>query len=428
MQIVMTASQPFSFIHCADLHLDSPFEGLHALEPQIAATLRDATFKAFDQVIDLAIDTQVDFVIIAGDVYDGADRSLRAQLRFREALRRAVAAGIECFVAHGNHDPLSGWEASLKMPEGVHRFGGQQVEHLIVKRGSEPLAEIYGISYPVREVRHNLASQFQRQPGQSFHIGVLHCNVGGDPTHDNYAPCTLTDLIDSGMDYWALGHIHNPKVIRDREPCVIYPGNTQGRNVREAGPRGCYLVRVDENRRLQTKFVATDVVRWSTQEVNIADLRDIDELLEVLAEIVEETRKTADGRAAILRLALIGRGELHRQLRHLDPDRDLALPLREGELNRDDFVWVESVQNRTRPPVDIARKRQVQDFIGDFLRAAEALRQDQQPTARLHKLFAARSEHTLIARHLKQLAQNDWSVLLDDAETLGLDLLLGDQE
>ncbi|MDD3580961.1 MAG: DNA repair exonuclease [Desulfobacca sp.] len=424
----MTACQPFSFIHCADLHLDSPFEGLHALEPQIAAILRDATFKAFGQVIDLAINAKVDFVIIAGDVYDGADRSLRAQLRFRDALRRAVEAGIECLVAHGNHDPLSGWEAALTLPPGVHRFGGQQVEHLIVKRGSEPLAEIYGISYPVREVRDNLASQFQRQPGQSFHIGVLHCNVGGDPHHDNYAPCTLTDLINSGMDYWALGHIHNQKVLRDREPCIIYPGNTQGRNVREAGPRGCYLVRVDENRHLQTEFVATDVVRWYTQEVNIADLNSIDDLLEVLTEILEETRKAADGRAAILRLTLVGRGELHRQLRHLDPDRDLGSRLREGELNRDDFVWVESVQNRTRPPVDIERKRQVQDFIGDFLRAAEALRQDQHPAALLHKLLAARPEHTLIAKYLNKLTQEDWLAMLGDAETLGLDLLLEDQE
>jgi DNA repair exonuclease SbcCD nuclease subunit len=136
----MENMQPVNFVHCADLHLDSPFEGIHALEPDIASALRDATFRAFENVVNLAIREKADFLIIAGDVYDGADRSLRAQLRFRDTLRKAIENNIQCFVVHGNHDPLSGWEAGLIMPEGVHRFGGNDVEQFTVKRGSEDLA------------------------------------------------------------------------------------------------------------------------------------------------------------------------------------------------------------------------------------------------------------------------------------------------
>jgi len=84
------AGSKFSFIHCADLHLDSPFEGLQQVAPALARLLRDPTFQAFDQVINLALEHRVDFIIVAGDVYDGADRSLRAQLRFRDALARAA--------------------------------------------------------------------------------------------------------------------------------------------------------------------------------------------------------------------------------------------------------------------------------------------------------------------------------------------------
>ncbi|MFP3869048.1 MAG: exonuclease SbcCD subunit D [Desulfobacteraceae bacterium] len=424
----MTDSPPFSFVHCADLHLDSPFEGIHALEPGIAAVLRDATFRAFDNLIDLALDQGVDFIIIAGDVYDSADRSLRAQLRFRETLRRAVEAGLQCFVAHGNHDPLSGWEAGLKLPEGVYRFSGEGGEWITVRRRNEPLAYISGTSYPIREVRKNLVPLFQRQDDELFHIGVLHCNVGGDPSHDNYAPCSLDDLIAARLDYWALGHIHNQKILRDFDPCIIYPGNTQGRSVRELGPRGCYLVRVDGSRRPYPEFVPTDVVRWFSQEVEIADLHTFDDLLDLLAATLENTRTQAEGRGAILCLQLSGRGPLHGQLRQIDPERDLALPLREGETERADFVWVESVQTRTRPLLDIDRKRQVQDFVGDFLRAAEAIRQDRQPAAILHNLLTQRPEHYPITRYLKQLTQADLLALLNDAETLGLDLLLGDED
>jgi DNA repair exonuclease SbcCD nuclease subunit len=419
----------FSFVHCADLHLDSPFEGLQAVEPQIAAVLRGATFKAFDNVIDLALQERVDFLIVAGDVYDGADRSLRAQLKFRESLQRAFAAGIKCFVGHGNHDPLSGWEANLKMPEAVHRFGGQEVERLVaVERDGLPLAYISGLSYPIREVRENLVPKFRRRESRPFAIGVLHCNVGGNPSHDNYAPCTVADLTAAGMDYWALGHVHAAQILKEREPCIVYPGNTQGRNIREMGAKGCYLVRVDENGHVTPKFVSTDVVRWFRGNIDINDLTTWDDLLDHLYRAREEVRAAAEGRAAILRLQISGRSDLHADMRRADPERDLVLPLREGETERPDFVWVESLQNRTRPPLDISQRLNDPDFIGDFLRAAENIRTAENPAAFLRQVLAERPEHRVIARHLEQFTDTDLLSLLNDAETMGLDLLVPEEE
>lgn len=417
-----------TFVHCADLHLDSPFEGIHALEPEIASALRDATFKAFDKVVDLAIRQHADFLIIAGDVYDGADRSLRAQLRFRDGLRRAIENNICCFVAHGNHDPLSGWEAGLIMPEGVHRFSGDDVEQFIVRRGSEDLAYIYGISYPVRNVQENLARKFKPQVDAPFAIGVLHCNVGGNPNHDNYAPCVVDDLMNCRIDYWALGHIHARKVISDCMPYVVYPGNTQGRSVRELGARGCYLVRVDETDSVKAEFVATDSIRWSTREVDITDSDTIDDLLDALYRSREEVRGESEGRAAVLRLKLIGRGDLHSKLKRVEPDRDLAAVLREGESERSDFVWVESVQVATRPPIDIMKRRGVEDFVGYFLRAAETLRAQPNAGSGIVELLTGRPEHRVIAEQIDHFSDTDLLSILSDAETLGLDQLLGEEE
>jgi DNA repair protein SbcD/Mre11 len=349
----MSNAIPFSFIHCADLHLDSPFEGIHAVAPDIAAMLREATFQAFEQIIDLAVKAPVDFVIVAGDVHDGENRSLRAQLRFRDALRKAGEAGIQSFIAHGNHDSLAGWEAHLNLPDMVKRFGGQGVECFPVQRQGATLAYLHGMSYPVREVKTNLATGFVRHPDAPFAIGVLHCNVGGDPNHDNYAPCSLEDLRAAGMDYWALGHIHAQRILQPQDPCIVYSGNPQGRNWREMGPRGCYLVQVDGARRITPTFVATDVLRWFIQDLDIGELSTWDDLLDDLMRVREDARARAEGRAAIMRLNLVGRGDLHRELaRKIDLERDLAEPLREGEPGRSDFVWVEAIRNRTRPPLD----------------------------------------------------------------------------
>ena len=425
----MTAFRPFSFVHCADLHLDSPFEGIHAAAPAIAAVLREATFTAFDRIIDLAINEAVDFIIVAGDVHDGENRSLRAQLRFRDALRRAGEAGLRCFVAHGNHDPLSGWEAHLTMPEQAGRFGGQGVECFTVQRQGATLAHIYGISYPVKEVKVNLAPGFRRDPEAPFAIGVLHCNVGGDPNYDNYAPCGVEDLAAAGMDYWALGHIHARKIIRDQEPCIVYAGNPQGRSRREMGPRGCYLVRVDGARRITPTFVPTDVVRWSVEDLDIAGLSTWDDLLDELSRVREEVRAGGEGRAAILRLKLTGRGEMHRELaRRIDLERDLAEPLRDGEPERPDFVWVESVQNRTRPPLDLGQRRLVQDFVGDFLNAAQNWRAQENPGTGLREVLKQRPEHRVIATTLSQLADDELLAILNDAEILGVDQLLPEED
>jgi DNA repair protein SbcD/Mre11 len=418
----------FSFVHCADLHLDSPFEGLHAVAPDIGQALRRATFQAFDNIIDLAIRESAAFLIVAGDVYDSAHRSLAAQIRFRESLRRAAAAGVQCFVAHGNHDPLSGWDAEIALPEGVQRFGGEQVDCCLARRGGETLAHLYGISYPTREVRENLVPKFPPAGEGPFAIGVLHANVGGDPNHDNYAPCSLNDLAGRRMDYWALGHVHKASILREENPCVVYPGTPQGRSVREPEARGCFLVRVSRTGQPLPEFVPTDAIRWFVDTLDLSAARSLDDLLDDMARRKEDIRRSATGRGAIWRLALTGRGDLHALLRRLDLERELTQPLREEETGRAEFVWLESVRLMTRPLVDLAQRRQVQDFLGDVLRAAEALRRAADPDTVLREVVSHRPGHRLLAARLEKLAPQDWLALLDEAESHVLDLLSGEDE
>ena len=366
--------QPFSFVHAADFHLDSPFEGIRAADPSIADHLRDATFKAFEQIITLCIDKRVDFILIAGDVYDGADRSLRAQLKFRDELASLAKEGIQSFVVHGNHDPLSGWSAGLEWPEEVHLFGADTIEDIPVQNNGETLCHIYGISFPVADVRRNLALEFQRTDDGPFAIGLLHCNVGSDTGHEPYAPCSLDDLVKAGMDYWALGHVHNRNILREDSPMVIYPGNPQGRNIRETGPRGCYLEEVDTEGQPQASFIECDVVRWAKETVDIMELPDEESLIKGLDECVATIREEDPHRSAILRVTLTGSGPLHHTLKQTGVVEDLLERLQE-DINPP-FVWVERLTVSTKPAIDLGARSQDEDFVGNLLRLVNSIRND----------------------------------------------------
>ena len=296
------------FVHAADLHLDSPFRGIRSeAPPHVADALHRATFEAYENIIGLCLRERVDALLVAGDIYDGADRSLRAQLRFVDGLDRLDAAGIRSFICHGNHDPLDGWEARLALPTGCLRFG-REVSGEPVFPDEPERATVFGISYPTREVRENLSPLFRRQHNSGFSVGLLHANVGGNLDHDSYAPCSVTDLSETGMDYWALGHVHTRQVLRQERPTVVYPGNPQGRNPRETGPRGVYLVEVDDSGSPRLNFRPVDALRWQVAEVGIGGLESEQDLLDAIDFVIGGCSESSEGRPVVYRLMLTGAG------------------------------------------------------------------------------------------------------------------------
>lgn len=394
----------FRFIHAADLHLDSPFAGLSGVPEQVRQALRESTFTALHRLTELAIRERADFVLIAGDVYESADRSLRAQVRFHKAMQRLAENGISAFVVHGNHDPLDGTQARLSWPDSVHFFAPGQVERVEVNLpGKGYVADIYGVSYPTSAVRDNYALSFRRLGGAPYCIGLLHANVDHASEHGDYAPCTLPELIGRGMDYWALGHIHSRRVLHEN-PYVVYPGNIQGRSIRELGPKGCYLAEVDEAGQTRLSFHPLDAVRWQQSRVSIAGLWTEQELKDRLERCLEEARLSGEGRPSVLRIELLGRGPLHSRLQG-GFVRELAEELRlgeqerlelaaagmeeyggisrleaEGELReeRPDFVWLEKLVVRTGREANREELSASPGFLGDVLRLAKDMAGDRE--------------------------------------------------
>lgn len=418
------------FVHAADLHLDSPFSGLKAnAPPNVAETLQKATFEAYENIVDLCIAEQVDALLVAGDIFDSADRSLRAQRAFVSGLEQLHEAGVRSFICHGNHDPLDGWEAQLTYPPSCHRFG-RQFECVPVIEQSPETAVVYGISYPVREVRENLVEQLGTIDSSPFSIGLLHANVGSNTNHDAYAPCTISDLEQSGVDYWALGHVHARQILREGGPTVVYPGNPQGKNPTETGTKGVFLVNVDDNANIDLEFRCTDAVRWVHLNLDVSELQTEQDLIDVLDELFQRCLSEAQFRSVISRLTLTGRGALSDSLRQEDFIDDLRDSINEDWSYRSKFVWCERIENLTAPQINRAERVAGSDFVAEFLRLCDRAKSDHQLQEQLRASFDVLLDHRRFRRYLPNdvFKETELPTLINEAESVALDLLTRDEE
>ncbi|TFH42733.1 MAG: DNA repair exonuclease, partial [Lysobacterales bacterium] len=199
----------FRFLHAADIHLDSPLKGLAGHEGRAAERIRTATREAFDQLVGFAIEEQVAFLVVAGDLYDGDWRDYKTGLFFAAQMGRLNKAGIPVYLLYGNHDAESQITRRLVLPENVNVFGSRKP---VTFKLDELNVALHGQSFRERDVSDNLALTYPEPIGGAFNIGVLHTGLGGMGGHANYAPCSLGDLVSKGYDYWALGHVHHGEV------------------------------------------------------------------------------------------------------------------------------------------------------------------------------------------------------------------------
>lgn len=316
--------EAFRFIHCADLHLDSPFKGIRKIDPQQAPWIALATRRAFVRLVDMAIDDDVDFVVIAGDLFDGEWKSADTGIFLSRQLTRLTTAGIPVFAVTGNHDALSVVTRSVRWPGQATLFGPAA--------GSVELPDlgvvIHGRSFGDRHEAADFVDAYPPARAGLFNLGILHTSLTGDLGHATYAPCTPAQLASRGYDYWALGHVHVPREIQV-SPRIVYAGNIQGRDIGETGPRGCQVVTVDAARQSTVHFVALDDVRWDRIELSVADI-DADSVDDIVAAIVAllESKLPEEGRLLACRITLTGATPLHRRLK-----------IRRGTL-RDDLLTV----------------------------------------------------------------------------------------
>lgn len=371
----------FKFIHCADIHLDSPLRGLERYEGAPLSAIRLATRAALENVVRLAVEEMVDLVLIAGDLFDGNWRDYNTGLFFASQMSRLREAGIRVVIVAGNHDAENKMTRSLRWPDNVRVLASARPE---TARFDDIGVAVHGQSFAQAAVSEDISRAYpQALPGM-FNIGLLHTCADGSGGHAPYAPCSVDGLKSRNYDYWALGHVHKMSVLSS-EPLIVFPGNIQGRHIKETGPKGCVVVSVDDSGRPAYRFEPVDVLRWAQAAVDADGAESPDAVLDLLNSPIASVLAEADGRPVALRVEFGGRTPADAELK-----RDIPRWTNETRARVTDAgagqVWVEKVLFHTRMPGEnepapaldgpLAEIRQLLAELRDEEQARQALMQE----------------------------------------------------
>ncbi len=358
------------FIHAADIHLDSPLTGLGAYG-QAAERPRNATREAFANLIDAALEREADFLIIAGDLYDGPWKDYNTGVYFCRHMGRLHQAGIPVFLLFGNHDAESEMTKKLELPPNVHIFDARKPATFKLDGLKTAL---HGQSFRQKEITANLAAGYPPPVPGFYNIGVLHTALGGYARHANYAPCALAELQAKGYDYWALGHVHE-RQIWPGPPAVAFPGNLQGRHAREPGPRGALWVELDDAGAARISNLEVDVLRWGLLGIDVAECRRFADVINLIRARLEATLAADDsGKPLALRIELHGATPAHGELFGLEAQLRAEAQAAAESLNPD-RLWLEKVKIRTASPnadAAIAARADALSDMQELLIAAES--------------------------------------------------------
>ncbi len=350
------------FIHAADIHLGRQFSGLQQSSPHLADLFRRAGYSSWQKLIRTAIERKVDFLILAGDVFDSQHTTVRARVTFIEGAQRLHEAGIPLFMALGNHDPLRSFPDSLRTLPGLRLFGPDP-EPIEIGSG----VTIHGASFEKSVVTENLARKFKRASQADLAIAVLHANVSGYSEHKDYAPCSMDDLRNSGMDMWLLGHVHSARVLSE-DPLILYPGATQGAHAGETGSKGCYMVTVNAKRETTVEFILLAPVRWENVELNATDMSEPEDLLDS-AETACAGLAREDIEALVVRINLTGVASGN--IAHAAKSGELYEVLTERLSRLAVPVLPESLCDLTHPGFKLESIIDDEGFLPEFLRLCQ---------------------------------------------------------
>lgn len=333
----------FRFIHAADIHLDSPLRGLSAYENAPAEQLRNASREALKGLVNKAIEDNVSFVVFAGDLYDGDWRDYNTGIFFAAQMGRLAKAGIRAFVLHGNHDAESEMTKKLALPDNVVTFSSRSAQ---IHKIEDLKVALHGQSFANRAVEENLAASYKPKVNDHYNIGVLHTALEGYAAHPNYAPCTVDELHANGYDYWALGHVHEYQKW-DGPSTIVFPGNLQGRHVRETGRKGAVSVIVDDFGHSVVDRLYLDVLRWEVLKVDVSQCATLDDTARKVGCGLTRLLET-DSVPRAVRVVLEGKTRLHGALFGNAAGMRAQVLAQAAAIDAEQ-LWVEKVKLATSP-------------------------------------------------------------------------------
>ncbi|GEO86165.1 MULTISPECIES: metallophosphoesterase family protein [Alphaproteobacteria] len=366
----------FRFIHTADIHLDSPLRSLSLRNRDLAELIGNSTRQALTAIVDLCIAEQVDALVIAGDLYDGEQTSMKTARFLAAQMQRLAEAGIAVHTIRGNHDALSRITQELILPPSVKIYGGR-AETVEMEKAGLGIA-FHGLSFSRPQAPESLLPKYRPPLADRVNIGIMHTSLDGAPGHDVYAPCGLADLQASGFDYWALGHIHQRSQY-DGRTTVVMSGMPQGRDINEAGPKSVSLVTVQDDRTVSVEERPTSIAEFGRVAVDLSAATAWHEVADSIERAVAGERAASGSSHLVARLMLTGQTPLSWRMRR---DRDLLLAEAEQRAESLGRTWIEKIEIRTEPPAETTGKATADPLIElgalmrDDVAARHGLRED----------------------------------------------------
>ena len=346
---------PYRFVHTADLHLDSPLRSLAMRDEELAGTVATASREAFSAIVQRCLDERVDALMIAGDLFDSAQNSVKTALFLCSELKLLSDAGIETFIVRGNHDARTAFGRGVDLPEGVHVFDGHGRAQA---SGSNERVHVHGVSFRDAHAPESLLPKYARPDADGVHIGLMHTSLAGAEGHDPYAPCSLADLTDHGFHYWGLGHVHGRTVHHDSgRAAVVMPGMPQGRDVGEAGEKSATLVAIEDDGTVTLDQFPTALAEFARVEVHLDPTMGWRDALAAAEKALIEASARTSACRLVARLRITGETP---HAWHLTRDAHEFAEQVTEELRRDDpnaqsGIYVEKVEMRVAPPGNVAR-------------------------------------------------------------------------
>jgi len=353
----------FRFIHAADIHLDSPLRGLSRYESAPAESIRDACRRAFENLVNLAIEEKVSFVLLAGDLYDGDWKDYSTGIFLSQQMGRLCKHNILVFTVAGNHDAANRMTKALDSPTNMKTLSTRKVE--TIKLDDLSVA-IHGRSFGTQHVDENLAVGFGTAEKGLFNIGLLHTSLDGREDHAVYAPCSVDDLRSKGYQYWALGHIHKQEFVSE-DPWIVFPGCIQGRHIKEAGAKGCVLVTVEDNTVSTAEKCSLDVLRWVECVVDLTDAAEMRDVLERTRKSIEIERTSADGRPMAMRIRLEGSTSISDEIAAYPERLEQQIKALGAEIAGDE-LWIERIENAAVGKLELESTLSDDSIFGKLLK------------------------------------------------------------
>ncbi|MDR1521375.1 MAG: DNA repair exonuclease [Streptococcaceae bacterium] len=272
------------FLHTADLHIDRAFEGVRPTESLFTDRLLVANKRVLENIVKMAIKFQVDFIILAGDTFHQSFSSPKVQRLLIDVFQQLFKKAISVFMIFGNHDYYNKSRFWFRFPKNVFLFTKEEVVTTQLKSKNDEKIAISAFSYENPWISERKILSFpKRQKDVDYHLGIYHGEMGGDS--GRYAPFSLQKMQEKNYDYWALGHIHYPKIL-DQKGRIRYAGAPIGHTRKEKESRSVNLVEINKEV-LKVEQIRVATLEFQLIVCDINFVQTMEELRLLLQEKLE---------------------------------------------------------------------------------------------------------------------------------------------